>query len=78
MELAAVMTNTETIEESDITFSTVSASADFLFEETTLQEYNKKIINHFMYKYNNKVRLVAKKLDIGKTTIYRLMSEGKL
>ncbi|MBL7906185.1 MAG: sigma-54-dependent Fis family transcriptional regulator [Bacteroidales bacterium] len=78
MELAAVMTNTETIEESDITFSTVSASADFLFEETTLEEYNKKIINHFMHKYNNKVRLVAKKLDIGKTTIYRLMSEGKL
>lgn len=78
MELASVMTNTETIEESDITFSTVSASADFLFEETTLEEYNKKIINHFMQKYNNRVRLVAQKLDIGKTTIYRLMNEGKL
>ncbi len=78
MELASVMTNTETIEEPDITFSTVSASADFLYEETTLEEYNKKIINHFMQKYDNKVRLVANKLDIGKTTIYRLMNEGKL
>lgn len=78
MELASVMTNTETIEDSDITFSTVSASADFLYEETTLEEYNKKIINHFMQKYNNRVRLVAQKLDIGKTTIYRLMNEGKL
>lgn len=78
MELASVMTNTETIEESDITFSTVSASQDFLYEETTLELYNKKIINHFMQKYNNRVRLVAQKLDIGKTTIYRLMNEGKL
>jgi DNA-binding NtrC family response regulator len=78
MELASVMTNTETIEDSDISFNTVSASADFLYEETTLEEYNKKIINHFMQKYNNRVRLVAQKLDIGKTTIYRLMNEGKL
>jgi two-component system, NtrC family, response regulator AtoC len=78
MELASVMTNTETIEDADISFSTVSASADFLYEETTLEDYNKKIINHFMQKYDNKVRLVAQKLDIGKTTIYRLMNEGKL
>jgi len=78
MELAAVMTNTDIIEASDITFSTASASQDFLYEETTLEEYNKKIINHFLQKYDNKVRLVARKLDIGKTTIYRLMNEGKL
>jgi len=78
MELAAVMTNTDVIEDTDISFSTVSASQDFLYEETTLEEYNRKIINHFMQKYNNKVRLVAQKLDIGKTTIYRLMNEGKL
>ena len=78
MELAAVMTNTDNIEESDISFSSTGSSQDFLFEETTLEEYNKKIINHFMQKYNNKVRLVAQKLNIGKTTIYRLMNEGKL
>ncbi len=78
MELASVMTNTETIEDTDISFSTVSASQDFLYEETTLEDYNRKIINHFMLKYDNKVRLVAQKLDIGKTTIYRLMNEGKL
>ena len=78
MELASVMTNTDVIEESDISFSTASASQDFLYEETTLEEYNKKIINHFLQKYDNKVRLVARKLDIGKTTIYRLMNEGKL
>lgn len=78
MELASVMTNTNVIEDTDITFSTASSSQDFLYEETTLEEYNKRIINHFLEKYDNKVRLVADKLDIGKTTIYRLMSEGKL
>lgn len=78
MELAAVMTNTDMIEENDITFSTASSSQDFLYEETTLEEYNRRIINHFLQKYDNKVRLVADKLAIGKTTIYRLMNDGKL
>lgn len=78
MELAAVMTNTDMIEENDITFSTASSSQDFLYEETTLDEYNRRIINHFLQKYDNKVRLVADKLAIGKTTIYRLMNDGKL
>lgn len=78
MELAAVMTNTATIEDTDISFSTSSITQDFLYEETTLEEYNRRIINHFLQKYDNKVRLVAKKLDIGKTTIYRLINDNKV
>ncbi|MBW6491129.1 MAG: sigma-54 dependent transcriptional regulator [Lentimicrobium sp.] len=78
MELSAVMTNTDVIEENDITFSTAGFTKDFLFEENTLEEYNLKIINYFLKKYNNRVRLVADKLKIGKTTIYRLMNSGKL
>lgn len=78
IELAAVMTNTNTIEDSDISFSSNSIIKDFLYEETTLEEYNRRIISHFLQKYDNKVRLVAKKLDIGKTTIYRMLGENKL
>ncbi|GAB1404679.1 nitrogen fixation sigma-54 dependent transcriptional regulator GnfM [Lentimicrobium sp.] len=78
MELAAVMTNTNVIDESDITFGSVSSSNDFLFEETTMEDYNRRIINHFMEKYDNKVRVVADKLKIGKTTIYRMINDGKL
>lgn len=78
IELAAVMTNTNAIEDTDISFSSTNMSQDFLYEETTLEEYNKRIINHFLQKYDNKVRLVAKKLGIGKTTIYRMMSDNKL
>lgn len=78
MELAAVMTNTDVIDENDITFGSASSSNDFLYEEATLEDYNIRIVNHFMQKYNNKVRLVAEKLNIGKTTIYRMIQEGKL
>ncbi|HLN52789.1 MAG TPA: sigma-54 dependent transcriptional regulator [Lentimicrobium sp.] len=78
MELAAVMTNTSTIEDSDISLTSSGSTSDFLYEETTLEEYNRRIINHFLQKYDNKVRLVAKKLDIGKTTIYRMMSDLKI
>lgn len=78
IELAAVMTNTNTIEDTDISFSSNSMTQDFLYEETTLEEYNRRIISHFLQKYDNKVRLVAKKLDIGKTTIYRMIGSNKL
>lgn len=78
MELSAVMTNTDVIEDADVTFGTADFSQNFLFEEDTLEEYNKQIIRHFLKKYDNKVRLVADKLNIGKTTIYRLMNTGKL
>ena len=78
MELAAVMTNTDVIDENDITFGAASSSNDFLYEEATLDDYTRRIVNHFMQKYDNKVRLVADKLNIGKTTIYRMINEGKL
>lgn len=51
---------------------------DFLEVERTLEEYETMIIKHFLQKYDNKVRLVAEKLDIGKTKIYKLIQENKL
>ena len=36
-------------------------------------EYELKIITHFMEKYNDNILVVAKKLGIGKSTIYRLI-----
>jgi transcriptional regulator with PAS, ATPase and Fis domain len=41
----------------------------------TLEEYNKKMIITYLEKYNNNVMLVAQKLDIGKSTIYRMLKE---
>jgi DNA-binding NtrC family response regulator len=80
MELSAVMTNTNTIHADDIKLSSSSSMMDFQTGEATLDEYIKMIIKHYLKKYDNKVRLVADKLQIGKTTIYRMMKdeEGEL
>ncbi len=78
VELAAVLTNTDTIEETDISFHSTSSTSDFLIQEDTLQGYTKRIINFYLQKYNNNVLLVAKKLDIGKSTIYRMIKNKEL
>ena len=78
VELAAVLTNNDTIEETDISFHSISSTGDFLVQEDTLQGYTKRIIKHYLQKYNNNVLLVAKKLDIGKSTIYRMIKNNEL
>lgn len=78
IDLAAVMSETNEITADDINFSNKSPVDEILTEERTLEEYQKMIIRHFLDKYDNQVRLVAKKLDVGKTTIYRMMKEGKV
>ncbi|WP_299455404.1 sigma-54 dependent transcriptional regulator [uncultured Microscilla sp.] len=77
-ELAAVMANDDTIYPEDITFNTTRNAADLLFNETTLKEYNQMILKHFLQKYDNNVLLVAQKLDIGKSTIYRMIKNGEV
>ena len=57
------------IEEDDIRFNSVRTSANFLAAEMSLKDYNRSIIKHFLTKYDRDVLLVAKKLDIGKSTI---------
>lgn len=47
-----------------------------LNEELSLREYDLRIVRKFLEKYNNNVRLVAEKLDIGVATIYRMLKES--
>lgn len=75
IELAAVMANGELIEPDDINFNSISKETNFLFEEMSLKDYTFKIIRYYLEKYDNNVILVAKKLDIGKSTIYRYLKE---
>lgn len=77
-DLAAVMTSTEEITSEDIIFTTKSPLDNLLKDERTMDEYQQLIIGYFLEKYSNKVRLVAQKLGLGKTTIYRMMKEGKI
>jgi DNA-binding NtrC family response regulator len=73
MELACVMTSDDNLDDVDISFNSSATQADFLMEEDTLEGYTKKIIKFYLQKYNNNVLMVAKKLDIGKSTIYRMI-----
>ncbi|WKN42811.1 sigma-54-dependent transcriptional regulator [Tunicatimonas pelagia] len=75
IELAAVMAEGHLIEADDIRFNSVRKEENFILEELTMREYTFRIILHFLKKYDNNVLLVAKKLDIGKSTIYRYLKE---
>jgi DNA-binding NtrC family response regulator len=78
MELACVMTNSQNIEEDHISFNSTNAKSDFLLEEDSLEGYVKKIVKFYLQKYNNNVMVVAKKLDIGKSTIYRMLKNNEI
>lgn len=78
MELSCVLTNTESIEEDHVTFNSTNAKSDFLLEEDSLEGYVKKIVKYYLQKYNNNVMVVAKKLDIGKSTIYRMLKNNEI
>ena len=78
MELAVVMSDDETIQPEHITFNTTSSIANLLSKEITLKEFESQVIQHYLDKYDKDVLLVAKKLDIGKSTIYRMVQMGEL
>jgi DNA-binding NtrC family response regulator len=78
VELSAVMSSGNTIESGDVRIENTNSMQALAFEETTLEEYTMRIIGHFLEKYDNNVVLVAKKLGVGKSTIYRYLKENKL
>ncbi len=78
MELGCVLTNSEHIDEDHVTFNSTNEKSDFLLEEDTLEGYVKKIVKFYLQKYNNNVMVVAKKLDIGKSTIYRMLKNNEI
>lgn len=75
IELAAVMCEDNVIEAEDFTFNSLQKEGQFLMEEMTLRDYIFKIIRYYLDKYDNNVLKVAKKLDIGKSSIYRYLKE---
>ncbi len=75
IELAAVMSSGEEILEEEISLKAIKEDGELMFEELTLKEYERKIINHFMNKFDNNVLKVARILNIGKSTIYRYLKK---
>ena len=77
IELGAVLTNSDEIDEEHILFNSANSETNLFSKEMTLKEYTEKIIFHFLEKYDNNVIKVAEKLDIGKSTIYNLLKKKK-
>lgn len=78
IELAAVMADGNEIKESDINFSSTRGEETFLLKEMTLEHYNYRIIRNYLNKYDNNVLEVARRLGIGKSSIYRYLKEMEL
>ncbi len=78
VELGVVMADEDEIQPNDINFSSGDSVSNFLVEECSLSEYNRRIIKYFLEKYDGNVLLAASKLDIGKSTIYRMLKNDEL
>ena len=78
VELAVVLSDEEQIQEHDINLTAGNTEKDFLATERTLKEYTTEIIQRFLEKYDYNVLYVADKLDIGKSTIYRMIQNKEL
>jgi len=51
--------------------------SDLFSQELSLREYDIRIVKKFLDKYENNVKLVAEKLDLGVATIYRMLKEDQ-
>jgi DNA-binding NtrC family response regulator len=76
MELSCVMCSRDLIKPSHLNMNIDESVQNLLASEKTLEEYNNEIVKFFLNKYNQNVRLVASKLGIGKSTIYRMLQKS--
>jgi DNA-binding NtrC family response regulator len=75
IELAAVMSSDGEIQAKDLTFTSASSETALTLQEMTLQAYTYRIIRSYLNKYDGNVLEVARKLDIGKSSIYRYLKD---
>ncbi|MBI1265969.1 MAG: response regulator [Cryomorphaceae bacterium] len=78
IDLACVMCSNNIILAEDLKIQATKNNIAAFSEENTLEAYTVKIIEYFLDKYDNNVVLVANKLAVGKSTIYRMMKAGKI
>jgi len=79
VELACAICEEGIITDDDINFHATSSNQveDVLNQDLTLKEYTNQIIKIYLKQYDNNVLKVAAKLDVGKSTIYRMLKEEK-
>lgn len=78
VELAAVLSNGDMVMSADITFTSLKQDGHWLNEDKTLRQHTCDIILHYLRKYDQDVVRTAEKLDIGKSTIYKMIQQKEL
>jgi DNA-binding NtrC family response regulator len=75
IELAIIMSTGPSIKGNDIVFSHADIVNDLVSEEMTMKEYNLKILDFYLGKFNRNIPLIAGKLGISPATIYRMIKD---
>ncbi|MCY1720039.1 sigma-54 dependent transcriptional regulator [Prolixibacteraceae bacterium Z1-6] len=75
IELAVTLTDNDEIPAENIILGNDDLLPEVMNDEVSLREYNLRIVNKYLSKYDNNIKLVAQKLDIGVATIYRMLKE---
>ncbi len=78
VELASVMSDGKEIQADDISYTSAKGDETFTAEDKTLRQYTCDIIRYFLKKYDNDIIAVAQKLDIGKSTIYKMIQQKEI
>ena len=77
IELAVTLSEKPEIEPGDLVIDKDDPLSVITDEVMTLREFELKIIKATLLKNNNDIKLTAEKLDIGISTIYRILKEEK-
>ncbi len=75
VELAVVLSGGNEIGENDIHLKHSDFLEDQLQQHKTLRQYEVAIVQHFLNQFDGDTKKTAQHLDIGQTTVYRMMKE---
>jgi len=77
VELAVTLSAEEEIEDGDFAIDPAEPLSAVSGADLTLREYEMQILKATLRKCNNDINLTARKLDIGVSTIYRMLKQEK-
>lgn len=75
IELGVTLCDDEEISADNIYLGNDALLQESFAKEMTLREYDIFLVKRYLEKYDNNIKLVAEKLDIGTATIYRMLKE---
>mgnify|MGYP006157432021 CR=1 FL=1 len=79
VQLAEVLSDDQFIELEALSFPIMDNLSDDMLEEgLSMKEYELKIIQFYLHKFNNNISKTSDVLKIGKSTIYRILKENNI